>query len=293
MTETPVLERENLADNTETDMVAGQGIDIDAPWGYTTDPKTGERRPKRAPGRPRNQPDAEDLTRQPPIERQEDRAPERPKGHKPSPVTAPADAPPMPRGGVIAKGVNKLYRRAGKFIRAADEDIGEAFIYCTKVDPEVPEDERELTVGEGWEQLAKNNPRVRAFILKLIAGGDIGDLVMAHAPIGVALFMKPWIQRFVNPERLIDSMTEPDEDEEEGTAAAGLTGDDVAAMRDLTLRQARQMARRAGVRVTEAQIQEAAAKAAAMSADGGDLPAGLRRQQPKRQSRAQRTGGAR
>lgn len=267
----------------------GTGVDPAAPFGYTTDPVTKQRRPKLAPGRPRNQPTAEELAAKPPIEREGDRAPERPAGYKP-PAADPVVVVPMPRGGVIAKGVNKLYRRAGKMIRAVDDDIGEAFIYCTRVDLEVPEDERELTVGEAWEQLAKNNPRIRAFVLRIIAGGDWGDLAMAHAPIGVALFMKPWIQKFINPERLIESMTEADEEEEEGTAAAGLTGDDVKDMQELAMRQARQMARRAGVHVTEAEVQAAAAKAVQMGVAGDGLPAGLRRQQPKRQSRAQRAG---
>lgn len=294
MTETLLLEPETTEDGAEkTDMTAD--VDPEAPYGWTTDPVTKERRPKKAPGRPRNQPDADDLARQPPIERQEDRAPERPKGHKPSPVIAPADAPPMPRGGVINKGVNKLYRRTGKLIRGMEHGdpmgIGQAFIECARPDPETPEDERELTVGEAWEQLAKNNPRIRAFLLKVIAGGDVGDLVMAHVPIGIAFGMKPWVQKLIPFGEVVDSMTEPDADEPEGTAMpAGLTRDDVGDMQELAMKQARQMARRAGVHVTEAQIQEAAAKAAAMAADSNDLPAGLRRQQPKRQSRAQRTG---
>lgn len=287
MAETPVLDPETAEDGQETtDMTAG--VDPAAPWGWTTDPVTKERRPKKAPGRPRNQPTAEELAAKPPIEREGDRAPERPAGYKPPP--AEPTVVPMPRGGVIAKGVNKLYRRAGKMIRAVDDDIGEAFIYCTRVDTEVAEDERELTVGEAWEQLARSNPRIRAFVLRIIAGGDVGDLVMAHAPIGVALFMKPWIQRFINPERLIESMTEADEEEEEGTAAAGLTGEDVKDMQELAMRQARQMARRAGVHVTEAEVQAAAAKAVQMGVAGDGLPAGLRRQQPKKQTRAQRAG---
>lgn len=275
----------------------------DVPWGYTVDSKTGEMRPKKAPGRPRNQPGAEELAKQPEITREPDRPPQRPAGRKPQAPAAPADEVKMPKGGVIAAGVNKLYRRAGKIVRGFENGdpmgIGQALIECTRIDPEVPEDERELTVGEAWENLAKSNPRVRAFILKVIAGGDIGDLVMAHAPIGIAFAMKPWVQKLIPFGAMVDSLTEPDEDEEDGTAMpGGLTRDDLQQMADLTdgqaqmlAKKARDMAHRAGVHLTEGEIAEATAKAAQMAADGQGLPPGLRRQQPKRpKPRAQRTG---
>ena len=281
---------------------AGQEVSEDLGWGFTTDPKTGERRPKKGAGRPKNQPTAEDLTARPPIPREPDRAPQRPAGRQPKTTTSGDDEVKMPRAGLIAAGVNKMYRRAGKMIRGLEggdpEGIGAAFIYVTKIDPDVPDDERELTVGEAWEALAKANPRVRKWLVKVVAGGDIADLVMAHAPIGIAFVMKPWVQRFLPGEKMMAvavSMAEPDEDEDEGTALGGLTPEDLQQMQDLTQDQAEQIARKmaagAGVKLGASDIAEVRRRAAAAVPDG--VPPAFRRSQPKRQSRAQRTGAAR
>jgi hypothetical protein len=177
----------------------------------------------------------------------------------------------MPRGGVIAAGVNKLYRRGGKIIRAMDPDIGNAVIACTRKD-----EDDELTVGEAWEALAKTNPRIRAFIMRAISGGAWGDLVMAHAPIGLALFMKPQVQRLLRLERLVESMAEPDEDtpDGEGGLPGGMTAEDFGQMRDMAAEQL-------GVPVSDEQLAEAVAQA-------GVPPAF--RAQPRRRTRAARRG---
>lgn len=271
----------------------------DLGYGFITDPKTGKRRAKRAPGRPKHQPTADDLARQPPLEREADKPPQRSSGRRPSPLPAADDEPKMPKGGVIAAGVNKMYRRAGKIIRGFEHGdpagIGQAFIECTKPDLDEPEEERELTVGEAWENLARSNPRIRRFLLRIVETNDIAALVMAHAPIGIAFAMKPWVQKLVPFGDMVESLTEPDEDEPEGTSMpGGLTREDIQQMADLTqdqadqlARKARDMARRAGVHLSDGEIQDAVAKAAGMQ-EG--LPPGFRRQQPKKRSRAQRTG---
>ena len=262
----------------QPDVSAGQDFTENAPWGWTRDKETGEMRPKRRPGRPRVPPTAEEVAAREPVIPEKDRPPEFGKrGRKP-----PAEPPAMPRGGVIAAGVNKLYRRAGKIVRAMDEDIGEAIIMCTRRD-DLEDDE--LTVGEAWENLCKANPRIRAFIMRAIAGGAWGDLVMAHAPIGIALFMKPWVQRLLPFERLVASVAEPDEDtpEGEGGLPGGMTAADAGDIAGLAAEQARQMARRAGVHVSDEELAEAVAKAQAMK----QVPAAFRRQ-PQHRSRATR-----
>jgi hypothetical protein len=267
------------------------GADPEAPYGWTVDPKTGERRPKKSAGRPRKPPSADELRDAgPPPPLPPDEAPGKPpraRG-KPKDDTADPGGPPMPKGGMIAAGVNKLYRRAGKLIRAMDEDIGQAIIDCTRVDPDEAEDERELTVGEAWENLARVNPRIRKFILSAIAGGAWGDLVMAHAPIGLAIVMKPWVQRMIPWKRLIESVAEPDEDtpDGEGGLPGGMTAADVGDMEHMAAEQARRMAHRAGIQVSDAELADAVAKARRM--DG--VPPAFRRQQPKHKPRAQRTG---
>lgn len=265
----------------QPDISAGQNFTENAPWGWTRDKETGKMRPKKRPGRPKVPPTAEeiaaDLAARGPAERDKDRPPESGKGKR-----SLAEPPAMPRGGVIAAGVNKLYRRAGKIVRAMDPDIGEAIIMCTRRD-DLEDDE--LTVGEAWENLCRTNPRIRAFIMNAIRGGAWSDLVMAHAPIGIALFMKPWVQRLIPFGRLVESVAEADEDTPEGGGGlpGGMTADDAGDVAALAAAQARQMARRAGVHVSDEELADAVAKAQAMNG----VPAAFRRQ-PQRQPRAAR-----
>lgn len=260
----------------EPDTPAGEG---EAPYGWTRDRGTGEMRPKKRPGRPAAPPGADEVTRGEPVARAADRPPD--AGKRGRVHVADADVP-MPKGGVIAAGVNKLYRRAGKIVRVFDAEIGEAFIACTRRDPDDEADE--LTVGEAWENLCRTNPRVRRAVLKAIAGGAAGDLFMAHAPIAIAFFMKPLVQKLIPFERLIGSMAEPDEDtpEGEGDLPGGMTGADFESMKAMAEQQARQMAERMGMQVSDEDLAAASAQAA------GQMPAAFRRQRPRNQSRAKR-----
>ena len=187
----------------------------------------------------------------------------------------------MPRGGVLAAGINKLYRRAGKIIRAFDHDIGQAVIECTRADDL---EEGELTVGEAWEALAKANPRIRRFLLKAIAGGAWTDLVMAHAPIGIALMLKPSVQRFIPFGRLLESVAEPDEDsgDGEGGLPGRMTAADFEELKGQAEQQARRMAERMHLTVSPEELAEAAA-----SVGAGAMP-GNRQQRRAAASRARR-----
>lgn len=257
----------------------------EAPYGWTRG-RDGQLRPKKKPGRPSIPPGPDGIPADKPVSRAADRPPA--AGTKPGPRLDDA-APAMPRGGVIAAGVNKLYRRGGKIIRVADPDIGNAVIACTRKSAD-PDDADELTVGEAWEQLAKANPRIRRFLLKAVAGGAWSDLIMAHAPIGIAIAMKPAVQRLLPFERFVESMAEPDEDtpEGEGGLPGGMTADDFAQMREVAQAQAARMAQRMGVRVSPEQMAEAAAEASRRFE--GEVPAAFARAQPRRRSRAARAG---
>jgi hypothetical protein len=252
-----------------------------APYGWTRDRATGQMRPKIRPGRPAAPPGPGQVTQGEPVARTADRPPG--PGNRGRAPVADADVP-MPKGGIIAAGVNKLYRRAGKILRVFDAEMGEAFIACTRPDPDG--EDGELTVGEAWENLCKTNPRVRRAVLKAIAGGAAGDLIMAHAPIGIAFMMKPMVQKLIPFERLIASMGEPDGDtpDGDGDLPGGMNSADVASMQALAEQQARQMAERMGMTVTDEQLAAASAQAA------GQMPAAFRRQQPRSQSRANRKG---
>jgi hypothetical protein len=269
---------------TDDETAGSDFADGGAPFGWTRDRKTGKLRPKTRPGRPKVPPSPEELAAAPPVEREPDRPPASTKaGGRPA-ARAPVPALPMPRGGVIAAGVDKLYRRAGKLLRALDYDIGQALIECTRAENL---DEGELTVGQAWEQVAKTNPRIRAFLMRAIAGGAWGDLIMAHAPLGIALVMKPAVQRLIPWGRIVESMAEPDEDtpDGEGGLPGGMTAADFEELRNTAAEQARRVAARMGIQVSDEELAEAAA-----GVSGSVPPAFNRQQRRAAASRAKRTG---
>lgn len=287
---------ENLADDTlyaddpdgpEDDFggePAGHDGGTEAPYGWTIDKETGQPRPKKAPGRPRAPKTAEELAAGPTVEHAADEAPARkpPRDRPPAkPDPAPDGDEPMPAGGTIAKGVNKLYRQAGRILRARDHDLGQALIDVTRPDPEDPD---ALTVGQAWENLAKVNLRIRKFVLNLLKGGAWRDLAMAHAPILLALAMKEWVQKIIPFGRLLESWLEPDED----TPEDGLRPADAQQMHDMAQAQAQRAMRRMGVKLPPEQVASMVAEAERRAA-GASGP----RSQPRHRSRAARKGHAR
>jgi hypothetical protein len=289
----------------------GDAQAAEAPYGYTRDAATGEIRPKKSAGGRKRSPTVEEL-KAPPVfaegsgdegagtgepappampvpaaDRAPDDARKPPKGRVAAP---PAPVPPY-RAGVIATGVNKLYRRAGKIVRAMDADIGEAIIQSARntADPGEADD----SVGAAWDELAKTNPRIRRFLLKAVAGGAWAQLVMAHAPIGMAIVMKPAILNLIPFSKLIESLAEPDEDTPQGDGGlpGGLTAEDAQRMAVL----AQQQMQRMGLSVPP-EVAEQMAQAAAAMAGGGiqpSAPPGFTRQQPRRPAnRAERRKAA-
>jgi hypothetical protein len=219
------------------------GLPDPAPYGYTVDEKTGLERPKRAPGRPRKSPSLEDLKAQ--LEGAEpepgpapgDRPPAAPKGRARRREKGRPDrpAPPIPQKyraeGSIAKGVNQLYRKAGKLVRVMDPDVGAALIEITRA-----EDPDDVTVGDAWETLARSNPRVRAFLLRLLAGGAWSGIITAHLPVLMAILLKDGIRRRIPFGGLLMAVADDSEDSPApgaGTLMDGLRPEDMAQMMDL------------------------------------------------------------
>jgi hypothetical protein len=225
-----------------------------APYGYKADGT-----PKKTAGRPRRSPSVDELK----TPEAEDEVPAEGKG---GPETATAAGPPPDRApderaravrkakgsaareavppykaGLITSGVNRLYRRAGKIVRAMDSDIGTAILESARNTAEAGEPDD--SVGAAWDELCKTNPRIRKFVMKCIAGGAWGQLVMAHAPIAMAILMKPAIFRLIPFSKLIASMAEPDEDTApgEGGLPGGMTADDAGQMADLAQAQMAKM----------------------------------------------------
>jgi len=94
----------------------------------------------------------------------------------------------MPKTGVIASGMNRAYRTGGRIATVLGGPgsrlarVGAALQEITvKAYPD------DVTVGEAWEAYAAANPRVRAFLLRLVSGGAAGELVMIHLTVVLAL----------------------------------------------------------------------------------------------------------
>ena len=249
-------------------------VDPEAPYGWMTDPVTKELRPRKKPGArkaapPRadgSPPSLEELRAAGPAREQEEKQDRAPGGRASlrrgrrrsvlQKITEPKPADELPpfRAGPLAKAVNKLYRRIGRILKMIDHDMGIAVLACTR-----KEEEDDVTVGEAWEELARTNPRVRAFLLRLTTGGAVASLLEAHLPILLALVMKDAIRRHIPFMRLIEAWAEEipgdeeDEDDQEdedgsgmpaglGKLFSGLTPEDMAQMHHVANSMAAQMA---------------------------------------------------
>lgn len=179
-------------------------------------------------------PDASELEAAPPLGGGRDRPPGGRGRRRPKAGTdeQPREArTPAFRAGPIAKGMNSLYARTGKFVRVWDADIGGALIAMTR-----KESDDDTTVGEAWEELARTNPRVRAFLLRLIEGGAWGQLMMAHMPLVMAVLLKDAVRRRVPLMRVLGDVLA---DDEEGPASfpTGLTQGDLEQAMSLAAEQ--------------------------------------------------------
>lgn len=196
-------------------------------------------------------------------ERGEDRTPgsgKKTSGKRASGKKAEPDDNPY-RPGVIARGMNRLYARIGRVVRAMDVDMGVAIIETT-----VKYSDDDVTVGEAWDEYAKANPKVRRVLMKMITGGAVAQLVYAHAPIFLALLMKESISRRIPMANLLQawfgggSQAEQPEGDQAGGAdfEANGNGNPLAGLF-------------AGM--TEADMQQAMSFASAMLPNMGRMPA--------------------
>lgn len=198
--------------------------DENARYGYMIDGATGERRPKKRPGRqaktlPTGPAAPADFTEK--IERGEDRAPGANRVRKDKGKSAPkADTPAPPfRAGPIASGMNKMYARVGKIVKVWDHDIGSALISVSR-----KESDDDTTVGEAWEEIARTNPRIRAFLLRMLEGSAWSTLFMAHAPILLAILMKENIRKRLPFNQLFSAFLDPDDNGEASPVSENLGG---------------------------------------------------------------------
>lgn len=282
----------------------------EAPYGYTTDPD-GTVRPKIKAGRPRRtQKSLEELKAEKaeapasdsPESRVGDRAPAESRSRFRSSKAKPDEPKSYPqfREGVIEKGINRLYRKTGKIVKVWDASVGQALIDITRA-----EDPDDITVGKAWEEIARTNPRIRKFLLKLIRGGNWGALAWAHMPVLLALFMKYRLGERLPMGNFMEAFMTPDGEDgapSDGSPLEGLLPKDMSQMGDL-MAMAQQMAEQVmnnqraptGTGRTSPPptvpgevLDPFAAAVAAKAAANGQPPPNLTRTQPKRTTRAGR-----
>lgn len=206
----PLTEEVNdLPGETPEDLIA-RGV---IPEGYIRDPKTKEIRPRKRRGRRAGTAAPRPET---PLERGEDEKPDsKARGKRKQPV-------PRYQKGVVAAGMTKLYKRTGRIVKAIDRPIGIAIVECAE------------DCGEAWDELARTNPNVRRTLMKLISGGAWGAVIMAHAPIAMAIIMKDGIRKHIPFMRLIEGVMEDanegDDDEGIGGLLKGMTREDMQQM---------------------------------------------------------------
>lgn len=246
---TPLFQEAKPAPEPAPEPVDELAPDENAPHGYLID-KDGTKRPKMRPGRQRKDAPAKAPVGQSPsldelkamkdasapkAAAKEDVAPQ-PRQVKSAgkslkdgmaKMTA-APATPF-RAGPIAKGVNRIYKKAGKIIGIWDRQVGKALILCTQKD-----DEDDTSVGEAWEELARVNPRIRGFLERLIQGGAWTALFYAHVPFLLAIMMKDSIQSRIPLARVVTSFMADQDDEDQGDEdGPGLPGPLAGLMGDL------------------------------------------------------------
>lgn len=237
-----------VTEEGERPYTPAEGLDPVAPYGYTIDRKTGEKRPRKRAGRGTRVVKAEPASETAPAaDREPDRVPGRVRPPEKTgrsrrtrePKAAPEPMPPF-RAGPIAKGMNKLYLRAGKILKAMDNDLGIAVISMTKAeyDENGERTEGDVTVGEAWEAVAQVNPGVRRLLMRFIEGGAWGALAWAHAPLLLAIMMKERVARRIPFARLAASFLNDEDDGEQagqappagfGGLLAGMTEQDLMA----------------------------------------------------------------
>lgn len=111
--------------------------------------------------------------------------------------------PPMPRKG-LAGPLTNMYTGLGMTVSMIDKQCGMAIV-------ESAED-----CAQAWEDLAKTNPKVRRALLMLLETSDVTKIVIAHAPIMMAVMVHHMPLVREQQMRLIEVFANSGNTEEEG-----------------------------------------------------------------------------
>lgn len=79
--------------------------------------------------------------------------------------------------GVIAKGLTNFYGQVGMMVGMFDPTCGQTIVANAQ------------PMAESLEKAAKQNPELRAWLMKLVSTSVLGEVIAAHTPVALAIFM--------------------------------------------------------------------------------------------------------
>lgn len=119
----------------------------------------------------------------------------KPKANGTPRVKMPKASPSMPRGGLRAP-LENMYTGLGMAVCAIDQHCGMAII------------NNATECAKAMDELAKTNPAVRRILMKLVETSALGTVIMAHAPIVMAIAMHHVPALKDSQEGLVSSLAE-------------------------------------------------------------------------------------
>lgn len=113
----------------------------------------------------------------------------------PKPRAARKPVPPAPRGG-LRKPLEDMYTGMGMMMMPFDPSCGKVII------------EAAPRCAETLDELAKTNPAVRRILISLVTTSALGAVIMAHAPILMAIAMHHIPQLREKQEKMVGEFAE-------------------------------------------------------------------------------------
>ena len=81
------------------------------------------------------------------------------------------------KAGAIAAGMEDIYGSGAMLWSMFDSTCGTALLQCAP------------SAAQAWEELAKNDPKIRVMLMRIFTGSSWGKVFQAHLPLLIAVFM--------------------------------------------------------------------------------------------------------
>lgn len=101
----------------------------------------------------------------------------KPQTERPTRQTNSKTASAPYKAGAIAAGMEDIYGSGAMLWSMFDSTCGTALLQCAP------------SAAQAWEELAKNDPKIRAMLMRIFTGSSWGKVFQAHLPLLIAVFM--------------------------------------------------------------------------------------------------------